>query len=128
MSLCFQIVIFKRFPHHSSAWIPCLPSILATCPAYCNLNFPTLTKLGDLYKSQNPSLFSILNGLLRAVMAQLVEYWATGWMIGGSRVQFLVRAGNFYLHHCIQNGSGAHPASYPMGTRGSFPGGKVAGV
>jgi len=22
----------------------------------------------------------------------------------------------------IQNGSGAHPASYPMGTRGSFPG------
>jgi hypothetical protein len=30
--------------------------------------------------------------------------------------------GNFSLHHCVQNGSGAHPASYPMGTRGSFPG------
>jgi len=29
-------------------------------------------------------------------------------------------------HHCIQTGSGAHPASYPMGTRGSFLGGKVA--
>jgi hypothetical protein len=28
----------------------------------------------------------------------------------------------------VQNGSGAHPASYPMGTRGSFPGGKAAGV
>jgi hypothetical protein len=26
----------------------------------------------------------------------------------------------------VQNGSGAHPASYPMGTRGSFPGGKAA--
>jgi hypothetical protein len=25
-------------------------------------------------------------------------------------------------------GSGAHPASYPMGTRGYFPGGKAAGV
>jgi hypothetical protein len=27
----------------------------------------------------------------------------------------------------IQNGSGAHPASYLMGTRGSFPGSKAAG-
>jgi hypothetical protein len=27
-----------------------------------------------------------------------------------------------------QNGSGAHPASYPLGTRGSFPGGKAAGA
>jgi hypothetical protein len=44
----------------------------------------------------------------------------------GSRVQFLVSAGNFSLHYCIQNGSGAHPASYPMGTRDSFPGDKAA--
>jgi len=44
----------------------------------------------------------------------------------GSRVQFLVGAGNFFLHHCIQNGSGAHPASYPVGTRDYFRGGKVA--
>jgi len=27
-----------------------------------------------------------------------------------------------------QNGSGAHPASYPMGTWGSFLGGKAAGA
>jgi hypothetical protein len=44
-----------------------------------------------------------------------------------SRVRFLAGAGNFSLHHRVQNGSGAHPASYPMGTRGSFPGGKAAG-
>jgi hypothetical protein len=25
-------------------------------------------------------------------------------------------AGNFSVHHRVQNGSGAHPASYPMGT------------
>jgi hypothetical protein len=43
----------------------------------------------------------------------------------GSRVQFLAWARNFSLHHRIQNGSGAHPASYPMGTRGSFPGDKA---
>jgi hypothetical protein len=46
----------------------------------------------------------------------------------GSMVRFLAGAGNFSLHHCVQNGSGAHPASYPMGTRGSFPGSKVAGA
>jgi hypothetical protein len=26
---------------------------------------------------------------------------------------------------CVQTGSGAHPASYPMGTGDSFPGGKA---
>jgi hypothetical protein len=26
---------------------------------------------------------------------------------------------------CVQTGSGAHPASYPMGTGGSFPGSKA---
>jgi hypothetical protein len=40
----------------------------------------------------------------------------------GSRVRFPAGAGDFSLHHCVKNGSGAHPASYPLGTRGSFPG------
>jgi hypothetical protein len=30
--------------------------------------------------------------------------------------------------HCVQTGSGAHPASYPMDTRGSAPGGKATGA
>jgi hypothetical protein len=53
---------------------------------------------------------------------------ATGYGLDdrGSRVRFPAGAGNFSLHHRVQNGSGAHPASYPMSTRGSFPGGKVA--
>jgi hypothetical protein len=46
----------------------------------------------------------------------------------GSRVRFPVEAGNFSLHNCVQNSSGAHPASYPMGTRGSFLGGKAVGA
>jgi len=46
----------------------------------------------------------------------------------GPRVRFPVGAGNISLHHCVQNGSGAHPGSYPMGTRGFFPGGKGAGA
>jgi hypothetical protein len=44
----------------------------------------------------------------------------------GSRVRFPAGAGNFSLHHRVQNGSGAHPVSYPMDTRGSFAGGKAA--
>jgi hypothetical protein len=46
----------------------------------------------------------------------------------GSWVRFPAGNGNFSLHHRVQNGSGAHPASYPMGTGGSFPKGKVARV
>jgi hypothetical protein len=32
----------------------------------------------------------------------------------GSRFRFPAGAGNFSLYHCIQNGYGAHPASYAM--------------
>jgi hypothetical protein len=34
----------------------------------------------------------------------------------------------FFLGHFVQTGSGAHPASYPCGTCGSFRGGKAAGA
>jgi hypothetical protein len=37
----------------------------------------------------------------------------------GSGVRFPAGPGNFSLHHRVQNGSGAHPASYPIG--GLFP-------
>jgi hypothetical protein len=60
-------------------------------------------------------------------MAQSVWRWATDWTIRGSRFRFPAGAGNFSLHHRVQNGSGAHPASYPIGTRGCFPGVKLPG-
>jgi hypothetical protein len=44
-----------------------------------------------------------------------------------SRVRVPVGDGNFSLHHRVQNGSGAHPASYTMATTGYFPGDKAAG-
>jgi hypothetical protein len=44
-----------------------------------------------------------------------------------SRVLLSAGAGNF-SHHRVQNSSGAHPTSYPMGTRGPFLGGKAAGT
>jgi len=35
--------------------------------------------------------------------------------------------GNFSLYHRVQNGSVAHPPTYSVVTRGSFPGGKAVG-
>jgi hypothetical protein len=54
---------------------------------------------------------------------------ALGYVLDDRGIRFLfpAGAGNFSLHH-VQNGSGAHSASYPMGTRGSFPGSKAAGA
>jgi hypothetical protein len=43
----------------------------------------------------------------------------------GSTVRFPAGDGNSSLHHRVQTGSGAHPASYPMGARGSFLGSKL---
>jgi hypothetical protein len=42
----------------------------------------------------------------------------------GFKVRFPAGAGNFSLHHRVQTGYGAHPASYLMGTTDYFPGGK----
>jgi len=39
-----------------------------------------------------------------------------GWTTG---VRFQVGLQIFHLYHCIQTGSAAHLASYPMGTGGS---------
>jgi hypothetical protein len=40
-----------------------------------------------------------------------------GWMIRVLGFDTQWRAVNFSINHCVQNGSGAHPASYPKGTR-----------
>jgi hypothetical protein len=61
-------------------------------------------------------------------LGQWVTKFHFGLDSGGSRVRFPAEDGNFSFHHRVQNGSEAHPASYPMGTRGSFPGGKAAGA
>jgi hypothetical protein len=51
-----------------------------------------------------------------------IGLWA-GWSV----VRVLEGARNSSLHHCIKTGSGTHPASYPMDTRGSFFVGKASG-
>jgi hypothetical protein len=50
-----------------------------------------------------------------------------GWMTEG--LEFKSRQGQeFSLLHAVQTGSGVHPTSYPIGTGGSFSGGKAVGA
>jgi hypothetical protein len=59
--------------------------------------------------------------------AWIAQRYSAGLRAGWSRVWFPEGAGNVSLHHRVQTGSGAHPASYPMSTKGSFPQCKAAG-
>jgi hypothetical protein len=43
----------------------------------------------------------------------------------GERGSIPDRGRGFFSSPCVQTGSGAHPASYPVGTGGPFPGGKA---
>jgi len=47
---------------------------------------------------------------------------ALGYGLDGRGVRVPIGAENFSPHHRVQNGSGAHRPSYPIGTRGSFSG------
>jgi hypothetical protein len=66
------------------------------------------------------------NTLINSVKACVaLGYRLDDW---DSKVRFPAGAGNFSLHHRVQNGSRAHPVPYTMGTRGSFLGGKAVGA
>jgi hypothetical protein len=52
---------------------------------------------------------------------------ATGWPT--EELEFESRqVQEFSLFHVVQTGPGAHPASYPMGTGGTFSGDKATGA
>jgi hypothetical protein len=57
--------------------------------------------------------------VILAAVAQAVQCF---WTIG---VRSPTGAEDFSSSPCVQTGSGAHPAFYPVGTGGSFPGGKA---
>jgi hypothetical protein len=54
-----------------------------------------------------------------AGVAQSVQCLTTDWTTG---VRSSTEERDFSSSPCVQEGSGAHPASYPMGTGGPFPG------
>jgi hypothetical protein len=77
------------------------------------------------HRSNFTFLIFPVHSVCQAGMAQWCSAGLDDW---GGGIQIPVGAGNFSPHHHIQTGSGTHPASYPMGTKGSFPGGEVARV
>jgi hypothetical protein len=76
-------------------------------------------------RTEFPHVLKIFIKSRDSSVVRALGYWLDD---RGSRVRFPAGAVNFSLHHRVQNGSGAHPASYPVGTRGSSPGGKAAGA
>jgi hypothetical protein len=56
------------------------------------------------------------------IAPRIAQWYSARLRAGWSGVRFPGGAGNFSLHHRVQTGSGAHPASYPVDCRGSFPG------
>jgi hypothetical protein len=54
--------------------------------------------------------------------AEVAQWYSARLWDGLSVVRVPGGTGNFLLHHRVQTGSAAHPASYPMGIRGSFLG------
>jgi hypothetical protein len=49
--------------------------------------------------------------------ASIAQRYSSGLRGGWSGIRVLAETGNFSLHHWVKTGSGAHTASYPMGTR-----------
>jgi hypothetical protein len=64
----------------------------------------------------------LLEGSAAAGVARPVQCLTTDWTIG---VRSPTEADDFSSTLCVQTGSGAHPASYTVGTGGSLPGGKA---
>jgi hypothetical protein len=87
-----------------------------------------VTRFRSVYSLHNLALFSRHTSASQSRDSSVGIALKYGLDDRGSSVRFPEGAGNFSLHHRVQNGSGAHPASYPMGTRGSFPGNKAAGA
>jgi hypothetical protein len=82
-----------------------------------NIQFETFSLNGMNVYETNCILY-----VFGAAVAQAVKCLTTAWTIG---VRSPAGAEDFSSSPCVQTGSGAHPASYSMGTGGPFPGGKA---
>jgi hypothetical protein len=100
----------------------CMPLSVTTDLGYDNssfLLFPIITK-------NTNELFVILQKHASRGSAVAIT---TGYGLDDRGAGVRVPVGQeFSLLHVVQTGSGAHPASYPMGTGGSFLASKAAGA
>jgi hypothetical protein len=77
--------------------------------------------LKSLYRSSSDqSIFKETFWYMSSILLTWLSY-SVGLWAGWSGVRVPTGAENFSLHHSVQTGPGAHPTSYPTGTRDSFP-------
>jgi hypothetical protein len=87
--------------------------------------WPTMTG-GQVIDVANFTVFTVVLAYKRSRVSSgsiVSDYGLDNRVIG---VRFPVGAKDFSSSLYVQTGSGAHPASCPMGTRGPFPWGKSA--
>jgi hypothetical protein len=129
--LYIYIYIIPRMHNFSGSWLT-PDQILMTNLISIFLGHYLWTLSTSLFEKFTVcSLYSytqILEYLIRSSMCKFESRdssvgIATGYGLN-ARVRFPA-VKDFSLLHSIQTDSGAHPASYPMGTGGSFPGGKA---
>jgi hypothetical protein len=90
-------------------------------------NIRTKYKYMSLYKTSSFSDSLTLHLQLNLKRTGIAQWYSDELRVGWSEVQVPAGAArNFSIHYRVQTGSGAHPGSCPMGSRGSFPRGKVA--
>jgi hypothetical protein len=101
----------------------CCPVLWADSPALSSLcSIPNMKTTSFWLSATVYSIYSQVPSIPGAAVAQAVYCLTTGWTIG---VQSPTDAEDFSSKPSLQTGSWAHPASYPMGTGGPFPGGKA---
>jgi hypothetical protein len=100
-----------------------------------NTEGPSLIFLRDGLPCFSLHQLLIIRKLVNSVFLSLslgvgiAQWYSAGFRAGWSGVPVLAGAGNFSLHSHVQGGSAPPPpASYPMGTRGSFPRSKAVGA
>jgi hypothetical protein len=117
-SLRISFFVFMLFCH--------LPLFVSTIPhpvIWSLLRFQYVLLLVICYRYRHMShIFSHASFMLKVCHIQCGAWVAQWYNPGLRRFETRQGAGNFSLHHRVQTVSGALPASYRMGTRGSFPG------
>jgi hypothetical protein len=94
-------------------------------PVFCQkdwLGRRTIVLTGQGLFSASDSAINCIYNSTSGPRAQSVQCLTTDWAAG---VRSPTEAEDFSSNLCVQTGSGAHWASYTMGTGGSFPGGKA---
>jgi hypothetical protein len=112
----------RQYPRRQS---PCSRESLKCRLKLRSDDLPSKILQKGLNNSVFHSWFPIGTGQTVSRVAQSVQCLATGWTTGRSRFDPRQKRKDFSCSVCVQTGSGAHPASCPMGTGAIFPGAKA---